>query len=187
MSQTRSDTKERIEQIALNLFTEKGYDRTSLREIAEQLGVTKAAIYYHYKSKEQILEGIMQGMRTLLEELTNWGTSLPRTLESRKEILRRIAALVDSKWRPLIRFAQANQTRMQEIHHDKSPKDLDRMRQLIELVRDSEAGPLEAFKSTLAVLALFIGAAGMDTLLPVIKNADFSRIALDVAFELISQ
>ena len=41
--------------MALDLFTEKGYDKTSLREIAEQLGFTKAALYYHFASKEDIL------------------------------------------------------------------------------------------------------------------------------------
>ena len=41
--------------MALDLFIEKGYDKTSLREIAEQLGVTKAALYYHFASKDDIL------------------------------------------------------------------------------------------------------------------------------------
>src|ERR1700728_2627182 len=49
------DTRERILDVALDLFIEKGYDKTSLREIAEQLGVTKAALYYHFKSKQDIL------------------------------------------------------------------------------------------------------------------------------------
>jgi AcrR family transcriptional regulator len=187
MNQARTDTRERIEQVALKLFTEKGYDRTSLREIAEQLGVTKAAIYYHYKSKERILEGIMQGMRASLKELINWSSSLPRSLESRKEILRRIAALVDTKWRPMIRFAQANQTSMQNIRRKGDAPDLDQMRQVFALVCDPDAGPTAAFKSMLAVLGLFLGAVGMDTLFAMKEDADFSRIALEVAFELISQ
>ena len=41
--------------MALELFNEQGYDKTSLREIAERLGVTKAALYYHFRSKEDIL------------------------------------------------------------------------------------------------------------------------------------
>src|SRR5262249_12854805 len=40
-------TRERIQAIALELFAEQGYEKTSLREIAERLGVTKAALYYH--------------------------------------------------------------------------------------------------------------------------------------------
>jgi AcrR family transcriptional regulator len=49
------ETRERILDVALELFNEEGYERTSLREIAGRLGVTKAALYYHFKSKEDIL------------------------------------------------------------------------------------------------------------------------------------
>ena len=48
-------TRERILDVALDLFIEKGYDKTSLREIAEPLGFSKAALYYHFASKEDIL------------------------------------------------------------------------------------------------------------------------------------
>jgi AcrR family transcriptional regulator len=48
-------TRERILDIALQLFNEQGYDKTSLREIAERLGYTKAALYYHFERKEDIL------------------------------------------------------------------------------------------------------------------------------------
>jgi AcrR family transcriptional regulator len=48
-------TRERILDIALELFTEQGYDKTSLRDIAERLGTTKAALYYHFERKEDIL------------------------------------------------------------------------------------------------------------------------------------
>lgn len=48
-------TRERILDAALDLFVEKGYENTSLREIAEQLGFTKAALYYHFPSKDRIL------------------------------------------------------------------------------------------------------------------------------------
>ncbi len=51
----RGETRERILDVALELFNEQGYDKTSLREIAERLGVTKAALYYHFRSKEDIL------------------------------------------------------------------------------------------------------------------------------------
>ena len=46
------DTRERILDTALDMFIERGYDKTSLREIAERVGVTKPALYYHFSSKE---------------------------------------------------------------------------------------------------------------------------------------
>ena len=51
----RGSTRERILDVALELFLEQGYEKTSLREIADRLGVTKAALYYHFASKEDIL------------------------------------------------------------------------------------------------------------------------------------
>src|ERR1700733_4923764 len=51
----RKSTHERILDVALELFLEKGYDKTSLREIAEELGFSKAALYYHFASKDEIL------------------------------------------------------------------------------------------------------------------------------------
>ena len=50
-----TSTRERILDIALELFAEQGYDATSLRDIAERLGTTKAALYYHFERKEDIL------------------------------------------------------------------------------------------------------------------------------------
>ncbi len=47
--------RERILDVSLELFNEQGYDKTSLREIAERLGVTKAALYYHFERKQDIL------------------------------------------------------------------------------------------------------------------------------------
>src|ERR1700744_2302399 len=48
-------TRERILEIALDLFSEQGYEKTSLRDIADRLGTTKAALYYHFERKEDIL------------------------------------------------------------------------------------------------------------------------------------
>ena len=50
----RPNTRQRILDLALDLFTEHGYDGTSLREIADGLGITKAALYYYFESKEDI-------------------------------------------------------------------------------------------------------------------------------------
>ena len=54
------DTRQEILDTALELFADQGYDKTSLREIAEQVGVTKAALYYHFRSKEDILVALVE-------------------------------------------------------------------------------------------------------------------------------
>ena len=53
--QAGASTRERILDVALDLFTDQGFDGTSMREIAERLHISKAAIYYHFASKEEIL------------------------------------------------------------------------------------------------------------------------------------
>jgi AcrR family transcriptional regulator len=52
-------TRERILDVALELFTSQGYDGTSLREVAERLDITKAALYYHFTSKDDILRELL--------------------------------------------------------------------------------------------------------------------------------
>jgi len=52
-------TRERILDVALKLFATRGYEGTSIRDIAEQMHMTKAAIYYHFPAKDQILANIL--------------------------------------------------------------------------------------------------------------------------------
>ncbi len=59
---SRGNTRQRIQDIALELFAERGYEKTSLREIAEQLGVTKAALYYHFRTKEDLVTSLFEDL-----------------------------------------------------------------------------------------------------------------------------
>jgi len=54
------DTKRRILDTARELFAEKGVQRTSLREIADRLGITKPALYYHFSSRDELVRSIVQ-------------------------------------------------------------------------------------------------------------------------------
>ena len=58
-------TKERILRIALELFAQNGYLGTSMNDIAGQLGFTKAALYKHYSSKQEILDKIVERMNRM--------------------------------------------------------------------------------------------------------------------------
>ena len=59
------DTKERILETALELFAQNGYLGTSMNDIAQQLGFTKAALYKHYTSKQEILDRIVEHMNEM--------------------------------------------------------------------------------------------------------------------------
>lgn len=51
-------TKEKILDVSFQLFAQKGYDKTSIQDIVNALGMSKGAIYHHFASKEEILEAI---------------------------------------------------------------------------------------------------------------------------------
>jgi AcrR family transcriptional regulator len=60
------DTRTRLLHTALRLFTEHGVEGTSLQMIADALGITKAAVYYHFKTKAELTEAVAEpGIRDL--------------------------------------------------------------------------------------------------------------------------
>lgn len=69
--------------VAARIFNEKGYHATSLDEIAEEIGVTKTALYYYFKNKEQLLYECLRltydcGQTARLETEARGGTALER-------------------------------------------------------------------------------------------------------------
>ena len=59
------NTKERILEVSLELFAQSGYLGTSMSDIAKQLGITKGALYKHYRSKLEILDRIVERMNEM--------------------------------------------------------------------------------------------------------------------------
>jgi AcrR family transcriptional regulator len=155
MSGHRSDTREKIRAVALELFAEQGYEKTSLREIAERLGVTKAALYYHFKSKEDIVASLFHDVQQEVEKLIAWGDGQPRTLATRRELIRRYAAMTRDQF-ALIRFMQDNQTAIQEVKAADEVRG--RFLRLAQLVTDPEADLADKLRARLAFFTLNAGA-----------------------------
>ena len=139
-----ADTLSRIQRIGLRLFTEQGYEATSLREIAEQLGVTKAALYYHFKSKEDIVTSLVEDYFGAIDDLVTWGRTLPKTPESRAEVLRRYYSIVAGAGE-VFRMLQHNQASVNSLAHAKNRSELfrERMDALVGLLTEENA-PLES-------------------------------------------
>ena len=57
-----SDTKERILEAALEMFAQKGYAGTNIRELSASLGLVKSGVYKHYESKEAIWNALLDQM-----------------------------------------------------------------------------------------------------------------------------
>ncbi len=70
-----SETKIKIMEASLSLFSEKGFKGTSIREIAKRVGIKGASIYNHFKSKEEILKSLFSkyGSHSLRVSLTDEG------------------------------------------------------------------------------------------------------------------
>lgn len=130
-------TRERILEIALELFIEEGYDKTSIRDIAERLGTTKAALYYYFKSKSEIL-------LELHLRLHGIGTQLLDALEALPDARARVAAwpsLLDElitaadQNRELIQLHQRNESALEHLHdserHHAANDDIERKVRLL--------------------------------------------------------
>ncbi|MCG8571995.1 MAG: TetR/AcrR family transcriptional regulator, partial [Spirochaetes bacterium] len=62
------NTKERIFEIAVELFSQKGFHGTSIRDIAKQVGIKESSLYNHFSSKSAILDSILQYHQKSFEE-----------------------------------------------------------------------------------------------------------------------
>jgi AcrR family transcriptional regulator len=113
-----SETRSAILRVALELFTERGFEGASIRDIAEALGVTKSSLYYHFASKDAILEAVMDSRRDEIDDLLAWVDEQPAT----PDLLRRTALRwVDSTGGERVqgmRFAHANGPVMQRLAAD---------------------------------------------------------------------
>jgi AcrR family transcriptional regulator len=67
---TAGQTRARILEVALELVTERGYAGMSIRDLAERLDLTTAAMYYHFASKEALLDALVAPLQSELEELS---------------------------------------------------------------------------------------------------------------------
>lgn len=110
-----SETRTEILRVALEQFTERGYDGTSIRDIAAALGITKSSLYYHFANKEAIVRALLDGRRNEIDELLGWiGEQEPSA-----DLLRRTALRwVESTGRERVqgmRFAHANRSIMQKL------------------------------------------------------------------------
>jgi AcrR family transcriptional regulator len=69
VGETGTETRRLILGAALDLFGVKGYSETSLREVAEKVGISKPALYYHFASKEDLLVEIVRPLQEAMTEL----------------------------------------------------------------------------------------------------------------------
>jgi AcrR family transcriptional regulator len=151
------DTRQRILDVALELFINQGYDGTSLRQIAERLGVTKAALYYHFASKEDLLLALHMRLHEFGKEALDRMDKGPVTLELWAEVLDEVLDQIVAQ-RRIFLLHERNQAAIEKLHsqaHDAEHEDL--QNHLRSILGDSSLPLANRVRMAASVGVLFSG------------------------------
>ena len=144
------ETVDRIRGAALALFSRQGYQRTSLREIADELGFTKAALYYHYRSKGDLLAAVLEPLLGDLEELVAASADPDRRMARERFLAGYLEVLL--RHRPVLRYLVNDPAGV--VDSALAPR-LQRIRAAaLELVGAAEGSMVERMRSSAALGAL---------------------------------
>jgi AcrR family transcriptional regulator len=181
----RGSTRERILDVALELFGEQGYENTSLRDIADRLGVTKAALYYHFERKEDILLELHLRVHALgrdaLDELAGLNDAQERADAWPGVLNRFIDQLIDN--RDLLLVQVRNSRALEHIGNDERHRaeNEDILQKVGQLLGSPEI-PLEQRVriacSIGAVMSVVAGAGGPFAEVPPAELAELARAAV---------
>ena len=90
-----NDTKERILAAALEMFSQKGYAGTNIRELSASLGIVKSGVYKHYESKEAIWNALLDQMIAYYAEHFGSAEHLPSVPDSLEELTQMTMRMVN--------------------------------------------------------------------------------------------
>jgi AcrR family transcriptional regulator len=183
--QQQGSTRERILDIALELFVDRGYDKTSLRDIAERLGTTKAALYYHFERKQDILLELHLRLHALgreaLEQLERLEDGQARADAWPGLVDRFIDQVVEN--RELVLMHQRNHNALEELtNNERHQAENDDIEQQFRRVLESPAIPLaqrvRMACSLGAVVGALVGGEGLFGDVPMDELAELVRDAV---------
>ena len=177
------DTRSRLRELALQLFAEQGYEQTSLREIAERLGVTKAALYYYFKSKEDIVRSLVEDYMTELDQLIAWGKDQPRSAQTRTEIVNRYLDIVVNGT-AVFRLLHQNQAAVSALAASKGRGELfrERMDALVDLLTEPGAPLRDQIRAAACLVSISFGSMHYQD--RAASAAELKEAVLSVALEL---
>lgn len=157
-SPTATGTRERILDVALDLFVRKGYAETSLRELAAELGFTKAALYYHFESKQDILLALHLRVHGLTADVIPMLREEGDPAELWSRIVERLIGIALQN-RRLLELHLRNREAIAELHDGPSllkhgPTDHSGEEHLIELLQDPKASLEDRVRRTASLGAI---------------------------------
>lgn len=107
-------TLERILDVSSKLFIEKGYEQTSIQDILDALNLSKGGLYHHFKSKEEILEIVMQKRAQHVSDMLHnaiQSTNAENTKEKLKKILYNLVNDTETRSFDTVMISQINNPR----------------------------------------------------------------------------
>ena len=186
------DTKERILETALELFAQNGYLGTSMNDIARQLGFTKAALYKHYTSKQEILDRIVERMNKMDYERAE-SYEMPETqpdgfaeayLNTPVQKIRAYSTAQFDHWtketfssnfRKMLTLEQYRDQKLAQLHHDYlAGGPLEYMAAIFRKLTDSDEAAmqlaLEFYGSMFLLYSVYDGADKKERIAPMLRE-----------------
>ena len=146
----RMRTRQRILEAALELFTAEGFDRASLRQLADQLQFTPAALYYHFASKADILLAVVAPLLDDLDEVLEDDFSTGGRSADRQRLSRLLDVLLDHRDIVTLLARDVTASRMSGVRERLEVQS----RQLIKAFAGAERDPARLVRITAALGAV---------------------------------
>lgn len=149
------DTKSEIIAVAMRRFVEDGYEKTSLREIADEIGVTKAALYYHFRTKEDIVTAALDAHSARVGAVIDWLRGSADLPDRNEQLVEKLLALFAGDSGVAMRFGQSNPTAMTAKEFGR--QHLGQLLELMTVLAGEHPDAEQMLRATLAFGALVIG------------------------------
>jgi AcrR family transcriptional regulator len=176
----RTDTRRRVRSIAVELFTEQGYELTPLTRIADRAGITRQAVLHHFASKEELLTSAWEELLPELDAIIELARAEPPGAATRMRTVDRLDALVRGEHGAALVCAQVNEHALRGL-----PAAQTLLSKLVELTRVLATGqsPEGRMRGRLAVSAIVMASARRQELGG--RKAERHEAALTVARSLV--
>jgi AcrR family transcriptional regulator len=101
MTEKGQSSRERIIEKANRLFYTKGYNQTSFADVANEVGISKGNLHYHFSSKDDLLASVVDfRLEIITEQLAQWDEQFPDP----KDRLRRFAQMLLNEQADVVRY-----------------------------------------------------------------------------------
>ena len=184
-AEASASTRERILDVALDLFTDQGFDGTSMREIAERLNISKPAIYYHFASKEDILMALHMRLHEFGKAGLERLASQDVTLQTWGALLTDLVNQMMSQ-RKIFLMHERNQAALEKLHRKDHDAEHDDIQQRFQQALTDPALPLrDRVRMACSLGAVFGGLILAGDAFDNVSNAELAPLIQDAIGDLV--